>query len=519
MPKKVVLENRYDFRGGRNTSISAELLNENELVDTTNARLSQVYGGFTKRSGCRKIHNTALIGPVYPFQWDFNGVNNQIMVIDGNGKLWVKPNDFTSEFTDTGFTPALAAGGGVGAMNYFVPFRDASAGAPLKVFCVSSKPGTGKYFTWDGAAVVNLLPLAGGVPVFPTLLAAYHTRLFTTDQSHLKTIFWSKVGDGTSFQTGTKTDGGFALVDVLRGETNKALEVIGSSLLIATNDCVMRFTGQSSDDIVIAQDTEGVSSEIGVIATPQCGTYAMTRFENVAGFLSRRGPYAATETSVIPIGEQVLPDFQALPIPESGYLDTGQTPLVIYNRNRKELLFIVPTTTLGGANFTMYAYSTRLQCWYGPWIYSFSMFSACQYVDPNGVPGILTGSGDGFVRSMDTGTTDNQLKDGTGGVAIPMTVELPVMHFGDPGLTKSLWRMLLQATLPTGSNLMIETSFDDGSVVLTPASAVLGSTEADFRIDLGGQSGKRLKVRFLDSSSQAPIINGFTLTAFDMQRV
>ena len=98
-------------------------------------------------------------------------------------------------------------------------------------------------------------------------------------------------------------------MDVLSGEEIMALESIGSSLLIAAEDSIMRFTGQSSDDIAIAQDTEGISSEVGVV-----GPLAMKRFENVAALLSDRGPYAAFETHVQPIGEQVNPDFAALDI-------------------------------------------------------------------------------------------------------------------------------------------------------------------------------------------------------------
>src|SRR5438445_8992398 len=118
-----------------------------------------------------------------------------------------------------------------------------------------------------------------------------------------KTIFWSVLGDATDFRTGDKTKGGSAVTDFLTGQQLQALEVIGSSLLMATSDSVMRFTGHASDDIVIAQDTEGISAEIGAV-----GPQALKRYENVAALLSDRGPYTVTETYAEPSGEELNPD-------------------------------------------------------------------------------------------------------------------------------------------------------------------------------------------------------------------
>jgi len=56
-----------------------------------------------------------------------------------------------------------------------------------------------------------------------------------------------------------------------------ALETIGGSLLICTEDSISRFTGYSADDIQIAQDTRGISNEIGVV-----GPQAILNCENIA---------------------------------------------------------------------------------------------------------------------------------------------------------------------------------------------------------------------------------------------
>ena len=319
-----------------------------------------------------------------------------------------------------------------------------------------------------------------------------------------KTIAWSKIGDPAFWTvTGLKSDGGAAVTDFLTGQQLTALEVIGSSLLMATVDSVMRFTGQSSDDIVISQNTEGVSAEVGAV-----GLQALKRFENAAGMLARRGPYVVTETSAVPIGEKVLPDFDAL---DSSVLANC---VVIYNRGRKELYFIVPGAADGAMNKTIYVYSTRLQCWYGPWIYSFGMRCAANYVGASGIESVIVGCSDGFVRHLDSGTLDDILSSGSGGSNITMLVELPELTV--PGATIALNRMALQATLPSGSALQLKTAFDgDAFTVDNIASA--GTTERNYRVDLDGQ-GKRMRTQFVDASAVAPAINGFVLEAYKYGR-
>src|SRR5882724_11548012 len=98
-PKPQVVEQRFDFRGGRNTAISPDLLNANELVDCTNARLSETYGGFVKRSGSQRIHPDAFPAPVLGItQWDAPA-GKQVVVIS-NGDLYYRTGyDFSAPFT------------------------------------------------------------------------------------------------------------------------------------------------------------------------------------------------------------------------------------------------------------------------------------------------------------------------------------------------------------------------------------------------------------------------------------
>lgn len=670
MAKSALIESRYDFRKGRNTSISPDLLTPEELIDSTNVRLSSLYGAVTKRGGTQRIHQSAFPGAILGvFQWDttsgkqtvvisngklfwrnsFNfavdfieaattnttrttagqgisagwtdpdGTNNGLNTLNrtsngtttvaegsrlilklgdptvngnlpsidnlyklkfkvrakvqgfhvttatvtleyslNNGGAWTTlpdsyvvqagpSEDLTTEFNPTiqiitsaapiwfrfvlkidttsylngnstaeiqcfntaYLTDNYAATWNIGAAAFsttepaiFAPFRASTAGAPLVLYIASG----GHYFSWNGVDTLTQLDGTNAAPA-ATAIISYHTRMFAMSASTVvpgllpKTIFWSRIGDATVFTTGSIADGGSAVTDFLTGQQLTALEVIGSSLLMGTVDSVMRFSGQSSEDIVISQNTEGVSAEVGPV-----GPLALKRFENIAGMLAARGPYAVTETSAVPIGEQVLPDFDAL---DSANLSKS---IVHYYRGRKELLFIVPRSVDSGLNKTIFVYAPRLQSWYGPWTYSFGVQCAANYLGSSGVENVILGCNDGFVRLLDIGNLDDVLYDGTGGSNITMTGEFPMAQFGNPGDTKALSGLELQATLPTGSALQIKTSFD-GASFTTDNVASVATTERNYRIDLNGQ-GKKLRLQFVDASAVAPIINGFSLKAY-----
>lgn len=490
MPKPTVTDARFDFRGGRNTAVSPDLLNNNELVDATNARLSATYGAITKRSGTQKIHQTAFAGVIRGVvQWD--GPSGKQVVVIANGHLWFR-NGFTysTAFTDEGTNVF-----GTGVPAFFMPFRDATSGAALVLFIASD----GKMFKWTGTVLTDI---TAGTTAADRVIA-YHTRAFARNKNYKKTLFWSKIGDATTFTTGTKADGGTALVDVYSGEELIALETLGSSLILAAEDSVMRFTGHATDDIIIAQDTEGISSEVGVV-----GPKGLLRFENVCAMLSERGPYAVTEETVVPIGEQVGPDFATMNPVYQQYAQVG------YNRGRKELLFAFATDGTGQAT-TVMVQSVRLQAWYGPWVYTAGILAFTRYEDVNGRETILSAGHDGFIRDMDVGARDNILYDGTGGSNVSMVAEIPTIQFGLPGITKALSGMQLQATIPTGSASFVKTSFDGGAFVSTAIIPTTGQQSQ--RIDLDGQ-GKRLRMQFTDASDQLPVLNGYILEGWNYGR-
>lgn len=509
MTKPIVTDARFDFRGGRNTAISPDLLKDNELVDATNVRLTATYGSITKRSGCQQIHQTAFTSDILGVtQWD--GPNGkQVVAITRSGViagpyLWYRDGyTYATPFTSVsmGFTGDLRSSD----FATFQTFRDASSGAPLYLFITvwDSIANLARYWKWDGAGTLTRLDGTTNAPESDFIMV-YHTRMFNHNPHYSKTLFWGRVGDATYYTTGSKSDGGSAMVDVLSGESLVAMEVIGSSLVLASNDSVSRFTGHATDDIVIAQDTEGISAEVGAV-----GHFALKRFENVAAMLSERGPYAVTETEVVPIGEQVGPDFFNL---DAAYLPYS---VVGWNRGRKELWFAVPSATDGGLNKTVYIQGVRLQAWYGPWTYSFGIRSLTRYETIAGDESLLSAGTDKYIRDMDVGKLDDVLYDGTGGSNISMVGELPPIHFGHPGSTKTLNRMALQANVPVGSALKLQVAFDDDTFAPVDIPTTTGIDS--IRIDLDGQ-GKRLYLQFTDASGQTPEINGFTMDAYDYGR-
>lgn len=680
MTKPAVVDHRYDFRGGINTAISPDLLNKNELVDATNARISASYGGISKRTGSQRIHQTAFPNKVDGVtQWD--SPNGKQVVVISDGKLWYRNGfDYGTAFTSvnppgtlrstnngtdaakawsggasgvnalsrttpgqsvvaagsrllcklgdpnqtpnsnipstdnnytlTGFklnVNALSVTGsngffssgvtfeastdgggswfsvgtsysvscGVGQQqttefgpitfligsgaaqvwvraiytltaqyegwsgtvngqfqvfstawqtdNYtfswitgagallgspvtWMPFRGATSGAPLVLYFSSNN----HYWSWNGTGTLTLLDPTNNAPPAYTI-ASYHTRAFATTQTQPKHLFWSRIGDATFFTTGTKTDGGSALCDYLTGNALIAMEVIGSSLLLATTEAILRFTGHASDDIVIAQDTEGITTDVGIV-----GPLALRRYENVCGFMSNRGPYAATETYVQPIGEALNPNWFGLDKANLG------ASVVEYHRDRKELWFAVPGPNDGGLNKTVYVQSTRLQAWQGPWVYPFDIACVGKYTDVSGSANLIAGSNDGFIRLLDVQNPtlrtakDDVLYDGTSGSNITMQLELPVLHFEIPGIKKALTSVALQADLPIGASFEINLAFDGGSFNTFPVPAN-NNGEQNYRVDVNGQ-GFRPRMQLVEDSEQLPTLFGISTYGYNYLR-
>lgn len=495
MPKPSIPRDLAYWSGGRNSTFSRDRLDPSELVDTTNVRIGEQYGALTKRPGSQRLHSAAIgAGAAVTglFQWDWSGGKQLVALSAGNlyHKLVAAAN-FTAVVPASLFSTTTP--------QTFASFRAVTAGAPLVLYIAD-----GKVQKFDGAAVTridgtNFVPAAD-------LLASYHTRMFYRDTTLQKHAFWSKVGNAENCTTGTPTDGGSAMVDVLHGDALVTYEVVGSSLLIATKNSIARYTGYSNDDIRIAQDTEGVSPDVGIV-----GVLAKTRADTVVSFISAKGPYIATEAGVTPIGVKIEADFAAL---DKTVLAKA---VVEFHEGRKELWCAVAGAGDGGLNKTVYIYSLRLQCWYGPFTYPFGITCMARYEDATGYKTIVAGSTDGFVRNLDVPslTKDDVLSNGTGGSTYSARIEFPADLVGRPKTRKLLEALSLQINLRTGDSLDLVSTWDKkaavpGKVTKTLAgSAADGTTLTDVYQTVSSQ-GKRHVLVITDST---PTANPFTISA------
>jgi hypothetical protein len=495
-----MLEPRFDFRGGLNTSHSPDRLEPTELVLATNTRLTNAYGAVSKRTGSRRMHQTAFGASIKGvYQWDGPG-GKQIVAV-ANGDLFYR-NASAGEyaaFSSVSPTPALSTAGPCS----FVPFRSTSASAALVLFIADAG---GQLWSWDGAGTLTLLTGTDDAPA-ASLIESYHTRLFCNSVTYKKHIFWSKVGDGTFWTAGGLTDGGSAITDIGSGEAIAALMRLGSSLAIATEDSIVRFTGYSTEDVKLDQDTEGISTAIGVV-----GPQAFRPFEQFGAALTDKGPYAISEGGVEPIGVKVEDSFDELD------RSAIANAVIGYHRGRRELWFAVEGASDTG-NQTVYVSATRLGAWMGPWTYPFAITDIARYEDSVGDEWLIAGCSDGFIRHLDIGALDDVLWDNSGGSAITMTVEFaPIFFDNGPMWRKSLQRFAIEADFPTSSAPYLKYAFDNASLTSTAITPLAHNIVENYRVDAYAQ-GYRLRVQFVDASATIPVINGFMVTAWDMQRV
>jgi len=496
-PKPQVVESRFDWRGGLNTSQNPDTLNINELVKAENVRLTTAYGALAKRTGSRRMHLTAITGGAVRgvFQWD-DPVNGKSLVACTATVFAHKETDF-GEFTEIAFGASIGAG-----PVSFAVFRDTAANGTLVLYIGTTN---GLLFTWDGTSLTDITGVSGAPQA--QLVRAYHTRVFAVDERFLKQLQWSDIGSGTVWNGTPPSGGGVNLIDTLSGEGIIAMEQLGSSLAIATEESIIRFTGYSSEDIQIQQDTEGISASHGAL-----GPNLFRRFEDFVAMLTDRGPYLVTESGIEAMGVKVEPEFD-----DTDRIQVATTWSSIYHRGRREFWFVVRRSVDSGAK-SIYVYNARLQSWTGPWVYTFEIFDVARFEDSNFDEFVVAACDDGFVRHMDIGALDDVLASGSGGSAYTMDIELaPIFAEPGPGQEKLWSRMKLQADLPALSALNMQHASDSQSFTAEAVTGVANGVQS-YSIHFRSQ-GDRLRIRFTDASSEIPIINGFQLLGHNMLRI
>lgn len=389
---------RFDFRGGVNTTYPDELLDATELRLGQNARIT-TQGGLQKRSGSRRIHSNALGGgaPVIGLtQWDAPAGAEVVAVCAG--RLWTQLQG-ASEFTDRGPIPVRdQLGGAVTLRSRFATHR---VGSAIRLYIATGAALS----VWDGTTLAQVL----GAPAACDL-AVYKGRLFASDGT--KRLYGSKVSDPMTWSVG----GGGIFADVESFDTDpiEALRVVGASLLIFKRESTARFTGVDQFDIQVDTQTEGVSPDVGIVAPATC-----LALEHAAFGLSERGPVIATEATVNgDIGNKILEEF------DTAIKTSWQYAVAAHHHDRKEVWLAFPAAadaSINGAfvqNGTVWVYNYRTGGWAGPWR-GMAAATLAPYRRADGSKTVLRGGYDGRIREEDVPGSSGTMPPPRAAVACP----------------------------------------------------------------------------------------------------
>jgi hypothetical protein len=478
MSRKSIEDPRFDFRGGLNSGMSEDILNRDEFRSGKNARA--LLGEIEKRAGSKRLHGTAIgagdgsIKGVY--QWD-SPTGPQLIAIAGGHfyhKLMAAAN--YTQIASTLSTTDRAT---------FSPYR---FGANVKLLIADKA-----LRTWDGTTLVTTIV---GAPAADRALI-YKLRAFAINGT--KSLFFSKIGDPTLWAV---ADGGGSIdIETYDDSQNMGIIVLGSSLLIFKQDNVARFTGVDTNNIRVDVETEGISGEVGLIAPN-----ALTRFDEVAFFLSDRGPYLATEAGVKEIGLKVHRSF------DFGNRQLWAQAQSSHNRRRKEIWLSLGApegdpSTAQPKHTWIYHYPT--DTWSGPFIFNDFAVSATSRLERiDGTESVMIGGFDGYVREADdetVGSVDDVLSDGSGGNTVEMDVVLPDITAGMPDSLKNM----------RGKNLIAADLGATSSSLTAYWSSELGSGEVAIASTGAGVKQYRYKL----AAKGARIIHGFRSTSTRIIRI
>lgn len=482
MPRERVKAIQSDFRGGLNSSYSDDILDVNEFRGGKNGRGR--LGDFEKRAGSQRLHGTAIgLGASMKgaYQWDAP-LGSQIIAVCGS--------EFYHKLLSAANFTEIAASLSTTDRVTFAPYR---IGGNVKVLIAD---GSG-LFSWDGTTLAAI----AGSPAADRA-AIYKLRGFAIDGT--KTLYYSKIGNPTLWAV---ADGGGSVdIETYNDAQNMGISVVGSSLLIFKKDNVARFTGVDTSNIRVDVETEGISAEVGLIAPN-----ALCRFEEVAFFLSDRGPYLATEAGVKEIGLKVGRSF------DFGNRELWSQACAEHNRRRKEIWLSLgapegDSTTTNTKHTWIYNYLTG--AWSGPFIFPFDVSTISRYQRSDGTESVMIGGFDGFLRDADVeevGSVDDVIAGGTTGTAVEMDLVLPDIVAGAPDTVKNM-RQVNELVADLGAAVDGETS------ALTPYWTSELST-AGSSVDIATQGSGVFTYRYKLPAKGARIIHGFRSTSKRMIRL
>jgi hypothetical protein len=431
------------FDGGLNTVSDPLALLPSQVRKATNARLTE-YGAIQKRNGSWVVSDTAGI----PFTIQ-NGMSwtNSLGTVEwlavANGGFYTKTATGPSWNAQTGTLSTT------GRPRFAVFLNTAGQEA---VFIADG----GLLNVWNGAALTTNIANTQDV----TFLKVHNQRLWGAGSTNFpNSIFYSKLNDGNEFANGL---GGQIVVRTFGNDKIVGLASLGSSLLIFHRTGVSRLTGFGQDDTTV--QPEGISSVVGTIAPD-----TIVETDNAVYFMSDRGFYMATESSVQRIGTTDTPD-PILPKLFDLEADVVQESMAVLSRRTQEIIIYVPTVGT-------YVYNLTLRAWAGPWDGMWDAQSA-MWESTDGTNGqtsyVIVALQDKSVLFADVPnyTTDIAAPGAfDGGDRFTMSVQLRRLYMGDDTIAKALRFGYVTALLGSGSLLKVswQTDYQSGQSNITGA--------------------------------------------------
>lgn len=505
-------DSQTSFAGGINTVSDDLALSPSQFRNGTNSRLTE-YGAVTKRYGTLVLSvptspsnpPTTILGG---FTWFKDDATAQTLVVS-DGKLWVGNPAVIAPMTWTAYT----VGGNISTV-VRPTFEKFYSGSADVVYFADG----GKVLSWNGTAVTRD---GNGSAPSVNYLKVHNQRLWAVgDSSAPDSVFYSTLNDGTTLG---HSGGGSIIVRTFGDERLVALASIGSSLMMFHRRGLSRLTGFGQDDINV--DPEGVSSQTGTLARR-----SIVEIDGGVLFVSDRGTFLATESSVTPISTGDQPD-PLLPLVRN--MTEAQLELVVgvLSRDKQEVWFFLP-------NNGVYVYNLILRAWTGPWTGAYLNTTAMWQspLSTNATLGVMMGVSN-VVQFADRTGTYADGEDGTNpnsGTPVTLKVRLRRLYFGNDAIAKSFRFGYLSVIIPGTGDMTVSWQSNIAqyaSHTVSPTAIARWSTSnvwgvgtwgiqqaaQNERIEMDGY-GYYVDVTFTHSGRAIPIISRWQIDGYALGR-
>jgi hypothetical protein len=505
-----------NFAGGLNIASDRSDLAADELWTANEIRFN-VFGAATKRGGTQRIHAAAIAAfPVRGgYSWKASGTGVATELVVCNGTLYKTTYAIPATFTSIG------AGLSTTAYPSFAAGPNAA--------------GADRVYIADGGALLStdgttLSARIAGTPNVSSIFV-YNRRLYGCgDPANPDLLYFSALDNFDTLGV-TASGGGGALVRTAGTRDLQVGAALNASLALIHRESISRWTGFTQDDIAVQSGVEGFAADVGGTAP---GSLVMN--EKVGAFLSARGFYEISDGSYFAAGGLRPISTKIEPLVVGLNHTLFNRVRGVNSRSSREMWWYLPDVGMYCYNYRLLNKDTGVGPWSGPWQGIFTtavVHSMWQTVDAAGLPIVLAGFGDGFVRRLDAPGVklDDVLSDGTGGTNVTMGGTCHRMFFKSPTREKSFRKVWVTAALGGSSTFSVSVQCATGTATYTfpavlggqwgvpgkwGAPAKWGSIGATTRkADLSGR-GQYCDIVFSETGPSTPIISRIEADSYDM---